>query len=100
MVFELKPAHANKGHAVNAFLCEAPFRGRRPVYAGDDLTDEDAIIAVQARGGIGIKVGRGPSAAKCRVAEPSALRAWLAAQSVAGRPSVAPSPVASGAVHG
>lgn len=90
MVFELKPAHANKGHAVEAYLREAPFVGRRAIYAGDDQTDEDAIVAVQARGGIGIKVGRGPSAAKCRVAAPSALRAWLHAQQL----------VPAGANHG
>ena len=90
MVFELKPAHANKGHAVDAFLSEPPFLGRRAIYAGDDVTDEDAIVAVQARGGIGIKVGRGPSAAKCRVAEPAALRAWLHGQSL----------VAARAAHG
>ncbi len=80
MVVELKPARANKGHAVNAYLHEPPFHGRTPVYVGDDVTDEDAFIAVQARGGIGVKVGTGPSAAKCRLTGPAALRSWLQAQ--------------------
>ena len=44
---------------------------------GDDTTDEDAITAAQALGGLGIKVGDGPSAAGLRAPGPAALRFWL-----------------------
>ncbi|HEX2082842.1 MAG TPA: trehalose-phosphatase, partial [Xanthomonadaceae bacterium] len=39
-VVELKPQGADKGTAIDAFLREAPFAGRMPVFVGDDLTDE------------------------------------------------------------
>lgn len=76
-VFEARPRGANKGAALRALMHGAPFAGRRPVYVGDDTTDEDGIIAAQAAGGIGIKVGAGPSAARFRLEHPAAVRAWL-----------------------
>ncbi len=50
MVYEVRPQGADKGTAVEAFLGEAPFAGRVPVYIGDDFTDEHAFAAVNARG--------------------------------------------------
>ena len=78
-VFEVKPAGVNKGVAIDAFMHEAPFAGRVPVFAGDDTTDESGFAVVQPRGGIAIKVGCGP--------EPGAAPARLAACGVrvAGR---------------
>lgn len=79
MVFELRPAGADKGTAIAAFLAEAPFRGRIPVFAGDDLTDESGFAAVAARGGFGVRIGAPqPSAAAYALASPAACRAWLA----------------------
>jgi trehalose 6-phosphate phosphatase len=76
-VFEARPRGANKGAALRALMAGAPFAGRRPVYVGDDTTDEDGIVAAQALGGIGIKVGTGVSAALFRLENPAAVRAWL-----------------------
>jgi trehalose 6-phosphate phosphatase len=36
---------------------ESPFSGRRPVFVGDDLTDQDGFAIVEAQGGISIGVG-------------------------------------------
>jgi trehalose 6-phosphate phosphatase len=77
-VFEARPRGVNKGEALRTLMRGAPFAGRRPVYVGDDTTDEDGIAAAQALGGIGIRVGAGPSAAAYRLENPEAVRAWLA----------------------
>lgn len=78
-VFEIKPAGMNKGMAIDAFLEEAPFAGRVPVFAGDDTTDETGFAVVQRRpGGMAIKVGTGPSQALHRLDAPAAVHRWLA----------------------
>ena len=85
MVAEVKPIHANKGDAIARYLETPPFAGRRPVFAGDDVTDEDGFDVVNLLGGIGVKVGAGESRAACRVPDADALLDWLAA--VAGGPA-------------
>ncbi|MBO9354181.1 trehalose-phosphatase [Bordetella petrii] len=77
MVFELRPHGIDKGAALRAFMRDAPFAGRQPVVAGDDLTDEAAFIAARQAGGYGIKIGAGPSTALCRLENPRALADWL-----------------------
>lgn len=77
-VVELKPLRASKGHALEAFMREAPFRGRVPVCIGDDVTDEDAFAAALRLGGIAIKVGRGATCASHRLADSAAVRRWIA----------------------
>ena len=79
MILEVRPAHEDKGTAIGRLLDTPPFAGRRPVFAGDDITDEDGFAAVNRRGGISIKVGEGESAATCRVPDVAALHTWLTA---------------------
>ena len=79
MVAEAKPGGASKGHAIEDFLREAPFAGRTPVFIGDDITDEAGFSTVQRLGGIGLKVGEGPSVARRRIADPATLRRELEA---------------------
>lgn len=76
MVFELKPAGIDKGVAVRAFLDEAPFRGRVPVYMGDDVTDEHAFALVNELGGISIKIDGGDTVAQYRT-DREGLFTWL-----------------------
>jgi trehalose 6-phosphate phosphatase len=78
MVFEIKPRSASKGAAVRSFMDEAPFRQRRPWFFGDDVTDESAFQAVQALGGVTVKIGAGDTCAAHRLPDPDAMRAWLA----------------------
>jgi trehalose 6-phosphate phosphatase len=78
MVFELRPAGRDKGTAIAEFLDEVPFRGRMPVFLGDDLTDEYGFSIVNGRGGVSIKVGDGPTEANARLPDVDAVRTWLA----------------------
>jgi len=77
MVVEVKAAGGNKGAAIADFLNEKPFAGRLAVFAGDDVTDEDAFVLVNARNGISIKVGPGATRAIYRAAGTTEFLAWL-----------------------
>ncbi len=77
-VIELRPRHADKGTAILALLDTPPFAGRRPVFAGDDLTDEPGFAAVDAHGGVSVLVGdRAGSVARHRLPDPAAVHRWL-----------------------
>jgi trehalose 6-phosphate phosphatase len=76
-VAEVRSRGHDKGGAIEAFLDEPPFKGRRPVFAGDDVTDEDGFVALEPLAGITIKVGDGATAAQYRVGSVSELRDWL-----------------------
>ena len=79
MVVEFKPAAVNKGRAIRALAAQVPFSGRRPVFIGDDTTDEEGFRAVNELGGVSIRVGARPeSAALYRLADVAAVHAWLA----------------------
>ncbi len=77
LVFEVKPSGKDKGTAIDEFMAEAPFAGRRPVFVGDDLTDELGFERVNRIGGDSVKVGPGPTRARWRLQDAGAVRAWL-----------------------
>jgi len=76
-IVELKPAGKDKGAAVLEFMAEPPFRGRTAVFLGDDLTDEYGFATVNRLKGHSIKVGPGRTAARFRLRNVAAVRAWL-----------------------
>jgi trehalose 6-phosphate phosphatase len=78
MVVELRPAGHDKGSAIDAFMTAAPFEGRRPVFVGDDLTDEHGFAVVNRRGGLSIRVGAPTeTAARWALPDVAAVLAWL-----------------------
>jgi trehalose 6-phosphate phosphatase len=81
MVVEFHARHADKGSAIAAFMTEPPFRGRRPLFVGDDVTDEDGFRAVRRLGGIAVRVGPprapGRTEAEYQLSTVAALREWL-----------------------
>lgn len=82
-VLELAPVGYSKRSAIEAFMTEAPFAGRVPVFVGDDVTDEDGFAAVNALGGHSIRVGNDEaSVARSRLASVSAVVAWLRERNV------------------
>lgn len=84
MVFEVRPAGADKGAALAAFMRSPGFAGRRPMAVGDDLTDESMFAAAVTLGGRALRVGTPaegapPSAADTAFAAPADVRGWLSA---------------------
>lgn len=78
MVYELRPAGRDKGVAIREYLAESPFSGRKPIFVGDDLTDEHGFRAVNQLHGLTIKVGNEPSQAQWRLPDVQSVRRWLA----------------------
>lgn len=76
-VIDFKPAGVSKGTAIAAFMDEAPFAGRVPVFVGDDATDEDGFEQVLRMGGHAVKVGPGTTLARHRCTSVAQLMAWL-----------------------
>ena len=79
MVAELRVAGGDKGRVVHRLMDRPPMRGTRPVFVGDDVTDEAGFVAARALGGHGVLIGAArATAADHRLDSPAALRAWLA----------------------
>lgn len=76
-VVELKPVGRDKGVAILEFMQEPPFRGRTPIFVGDDATDEYGFAVTNLMHGHSVKVGRGPSTARWRLSDVDAVREWL-----------------------
>jgi trehalose 6-phosphate phosphatase len=75
-VVEIKPVEHNKATAIEAFMQEDPFIGRKPIFIGDDTTDLDGFAAVKRYNGLPIAVGsRIPG--ESRLVSPQDVRAWL-----------------------
>lgn len=84
MVFELKPKGGDKGRALALFMADPLFEGTRPVFLGDDLTDEAGFAAAAAAGGAGVLIGEArETAAAFRLDGVDAVLAWLAAEAEA-----------------
>lgn len=78
-VLEIKAAAVSKGRAIAEFMAEPPFAGRKPVFVGDDLTDEDGFEIVNGFGGHSIAVGAARTThARWRLDDEAQVLRWLA----------------------
>ena len=85
MVMEICTPGFDKGAALAAFMAEPPFAGAQPVFAGDDLTDEDGFAAARRLGGFGVLVGPArATGASRRLDGAPAVRSWLEAAVMQG----------------
>ncbi|NHO31907.1 trehalose-phosphatase [Acetobacter sp. LMG 1636] len=71
MAWEIRPAGIDKGYAVRLLMENAPFTGRKPVFVGDDVTDEDGVKAAVSLGGLGLRI-------PADFPTPASFRSWLA----------------------
>lgn len=76
-VIEVKPTAFNKGTAVLQLMELPPFAGRRPLFIGDDVTDEAVFAILPDVNGTGFSVGRLIAGATGVFAKPADVRDWL-----------------------
>jgi len=75
---ELMPLEAAKGAAIRRFMQLPAFRGRRPVFLGDDTSDESGFETVNELDGISVRIKpQGSTAAPFALAGVDAAFAWL-----------------------
>lgn len=67
----------DKGKATHSLLLAPAFQGKFPIFIGDDITDEDGFRAVNALGGMSIKIGDGPTVAQYQFKNTGELQSWL-----------------------
>ena len=77
--FELKAPGFDKGNAIATFLSCPRFRGRTPIFVGDDTTDEPGFAVVSAHGGFAYSVGQQRPGVLGAFERPAQVRDWLAA---------------------
>jgi len=78
MLFELRVSGADKGTALTTLAVSPAMAGSRPIFLGDDETDEPAFAAANALGGAGVLVGSMRATnARYRLADVAAARLWL-----------------------
>lgn len=80
MMIEVRAAGGDKGSAIATLMTEPKLASTRPVFMGDDHTDEPGFAAAEALGGAGILVGPArPTAARYRLDGVGATLSWLEA---------------------
>lgn len=76
-VCEIKPAGLTKATGTRELMAHAPFAGRRPVFIGDDVTDESVFAIMADFDGLAFSVGRVAKGVAGYFASPDEVRAWL-----------------------
>ncbi len=77
-VCEIKHSGFTKATGVRELMRHEPFKGRRPFFIGDDVTDESVFAIMPDFGGLAFSVGRRAPGVAGHFDEPRDVRAWLA----------------------
>ncbi len=77
-VVEIKHAGFTKATGVRELMTHPPFRGRRPLFIGDDVTDETVFAIMPDFDGLSFSVGRRAIGVHGHFDSPADVRAFLA----------------------
>src|SRR5437763_2672415 len=77
-VCEIKHSGFNKASGVIELMTHDPFKGRRPIFIGDDVTDESVFAIMPELRGLAFSVGRRAKGVVSHFDEPRDVRQWLA----------------------
>ena len=78
MSFEIRVTGVGKQDAIENFLAEPPFLGRRAVFLGDDETDEEGFDLVNHLGGWSIHIGNSEhTSARYSLRDPGSVLRFL-----------------------
>lgn len=86
-VIEVKSSAFNKGTGIRELMMVPPFRGRRPIFIGDDVTDEAAFAVLAEFEGEGYSVGRNFRGLAGCFPKPGDVRDWLCRMAEDVRPA-------------
>lgn len=77
-VCEIKHSGFDKASGVRELMNHEPFKGRHPIFIGDDVTDESVFALMPELGGLAYSVGRRAQGVAGHFDEPGDVREWLA----------------------
>lgn len=77
-VCEIKHSGFTKASGVRELMTHEPFRGRRPLFIGDDVTDESVFAIMPDMNGLAFSVGRRARGVNGHFDAPSDVREFLA----------------------
>jgi trehalose 6-phosphate phosphatase len=77
-VCEIKHSGFTKASGVRELMKQEPFKGRRPFFIGDDVTDESVFAIMPDMDGLAFSVGRRARGVAGHFDAPSDVREFLA----------------------
>jgi trehalose 6-phosphate phosphatase len=77
-VCEIKHSGFNKASGVRELMTHDPFKGRRPIFISDDVTDKSLFAIMPEFGGLTFSVGSRAHGVSGHFQDPREVRGWLA----------------------
>jgi trehalose 6-phosphate phosphatase len=89
-VCEIKHSGFTKATGVRELMTHEPFKGRQPLFIGDDVTDESVFAIMPEFSGFSFSVGRRARGVNGHFDNPGEVREWLAALLLGGEAAIRP----------